>query len=182
MFLTFHDFYEKSYEKTYWFYVLISNLLLLHVSWQIFWPEISYQQNGGCLKIWSNYYLFAQLWATFAKKVMKRPTFFFQYFQTSTFPLCVHKISWQASYKKNYAVCFNMWTKTCLLHKLWTIFLTKIMENPTMCGTCFWSLFQVLDCHAVLSWSHICNKNGSHFNFAKKLLFISNSIFFTPCL
>ena len=25
--------HEKSYEKTYWFYVLISNLLLLHLSW-----------------------------------------------------------------------------------------------------------------------------------------------------
>ena len=57
-----------------------------------------------------------------------------------------------------------------------------IMKNPTICGTCFWSLFQVLHCHAVLSWPHICNKNGSCFNFAKKLLFISNSIFFTRCL
>ena len=129
----------------------------------------------------SIYYLFTQLWAMFTKKVMKRPTFFFQYFQTSTFPLCVHKISWPASYKKEYAVCFNMSTKTCLLHQLWTIFLTKIMKNPNICVTCFWSLFQVLHCHAVLSRPHICNKNGRCFNFANKLLFISKDVFFTRC-
>ena len=116
------------------------------------------------------------------KKLWKDLRFFFQYFQTSTFPLCVDKISWPANYKKKYAVCFNMSTKTCLLPQLWTIFLTKIMKNPTICVTCFWSLFQVLHCHAVLLWPHICNKNGSCFNFANKFLFISNSIFFTRCL
>ena len=36
MFLTFHDFYEKTYQKTYWFSDLFSNLLLLYVGWQNF--------------------------------------------------------------------------------------------------------------------------------------------------
>ena len=182
MFFTFHHFYEKTYEKTYWFYDLFWNFLSLYVGWKKFFNWNFLPKNGGSLKMLSVYYLFLQLWATFAKKVMKRPTFFFQYFQTSTFPLSVHKISWPASYKKKYAVCFNMWTKTCLLHQLWTIFSTKIMKNRNICVTCFWSLFQVLHCHAVLLWPHICNKNGSCFNFAKKLLFNSNSIFFTRCL
>ena len=129
----------------------------------------------------SIYYLFTQLWAMFTKKVMKRPTFFFQYFQTSTFPLYVRKISWPASHTKKYLVCFNMWTKACLFHQLWTIFSTKSIKNPTICVTCFSSLFQVLHCHAVLLWPHICNKNDSCFNFANKLLFISKDVFFTRC-
>ena len=127
MFFTFHHFYEKTYEKTYWFFDLFWNFLSLYVGWQKFFNWNFLPKNGGSLKMLSIYYLFLQLWATFAKKVMKRPTFFFQYFQTSTFPLSVHKISWPASYKKKYAVCFNMWTKTCLLQQLWTIFSTKIM-------------------------------------------------------
>ena len=128
------------------------------------------------------FYWVPQLWASFSNKLMKRPILFFQYFKTSTFPLCVHKISWPSSYKKIYLVCFNMWIKTCSFHQLWTIFSTIIMKNSTICVTCFSSLFQILHCDAVLLCSHICNKNGSCFSFANKMLFISNGIFFTHCL
>ena len=36
MFFAFHHFYEKTYEKTYWFYDLFSNFLWLYVRWQNF--------------------------------------------------------------------------------------------------------------------------------------------------
>ena len=34
MFFTFHHFYEKTYEKTYWFYDLFSKFLCLYIGWQ----------------------------------------------------------------------------------------------------------------------------------------------------
>ena len=126
------------------------------------------------------YYSFRQLWATFATKLMKRPTTFFNILKL---PLYIHmftKFHDQQICLKN-AVCFNMWTKSCLFLQLWTIFSTKIMRKSTIFVTYFWSLFQFLHCHAVLLWPRFYNKNDSCFNIANKLLFIPKGIFFTLC-
>ena len=129
----------------------------------------------------TTFYLFPQLWATFATKLMKRPIVFFKYFETSTSFLHVYKMSGSANLKKKKAVYFNMWRKPCLFQQLWTVFSTKAMKNRTYFLTYFSSLIQFVLCHAVLSWTHFYNRNGGCFNIANKLLFISNGIFFTFC-
>ena len=161
-----------SYFQTSYHYMLADKILS---------SENIFQKNGDSFKMLTIFYSIPQLWATFAKKVMKRPIIFFQYFETSTSSLCVHKISWSGSDVKSYAICLNMSIKSCLFHQLWTIFSTKIMKNPTICVTYFWSLFQVLHCQAVLLWLLFYSKNDSCFNIANKLLLIAKSIFFTPC-
>ena len=83
MFLTFHDFYEKTYEKTYWFYDLISNLLLLYVDWQNFFAWnfllkkwrlfenvinllfISVTLSNVCEKSYQKTYLFFSIFSNF---------------------------------------------------------------------------------------------------------------------
>ena len=161
-----------SYFQTSYHYMLADKILS---------SENIFQKNGDSFKMLTIFYSIPQLWATFAKKVMKRPIIFFQYFETSTSSLCVHKISRSGSDVKIYAICLNMSIKSRLFHQLWTIFSTKIMKNPAICVTYFWSLFQVLHCHTLLSWLHFYNKSDTCFNFANKLFFISNGIFFTLC-
>ena len=114
-------------------------------------------------------------------KTCEKTYHFFKYFETSTSFLHVYKISWSANLKTKNALCFNMWTKPCSFQQLWTIFSTKIMKNPTIFVTYFWSLFQFVHCHALLLWPHFYNKNDGRFNVVNKLLFISKGIFCTIC-
>ena len=127
------------------------------------------------------YYSFPQLWAIFATKLMKRPTFFFTYFESTTSVLHLCKIWWWKSFLKKNETCFNMLIKAFLFQELWTIFWTNIMENSSTLVTHCSSSFLFLHYHAVLWRPHFHNKNDRGFNVAKKLLFISKSIFFTPC-
>ena len=101
---------------------------------------------------------------------MKKPVFFFLYiyFQTFTLFLLVHKISLLQNFKKRNAFCFNMSTKSSLLQQLWTIFWTK---NPTIFVMYFWTLFQFLQCHAVLLSARFYNKNDSRLKIANNLVF-----------
>ena len=126
-------------------------------------------------------YLFLQLWATFATKLMKRPPVFFNYFKTSTSFLHVYKISWSANKKKKMLsvaicelnlVCFIPATLNSIFHKNY--------EKPYNFCNVFLKLHSVL-CHAVLSLPHFYNKNDGRFSIANKLLFISKGIFFTLC-
>ena len=130
-------------------------------------------------------YSFLQLWATFAAKLMKRPTFFFFFFfnilKLSLYFYMFTKLHDHKILLKN-AVRFNMWTKSCLFQQLWTIFSTKIMKYHTIFVTYFWSLFQFLHCDAVLLWPHFYSKNDSCFNVANKMLFISKGMLLTPFL
>ena len=82
IFFTFHRFCEKVYEKTYQFYSLFSNVLLLCARSQNFliW-NIFFFSNGGCSKMLTIYFSFPQLSATFAIKLQKRPTIFYTYFK-----------------------------------------------------------------------------------------------------
>ena len=104
---------------------------------------------------------------------------FYSYFQTPTLVLHVHKISGSVTYKRK-AICFNMWTKSCLFHQLWTIFSTKIMKNPSIFVTYFWNSFQFVLSRPVLLWPLFYNKNDSCFDVANKMLLILKRILFTP--
>ena len=127
------------------------------------------------------YFSFAQLWATFPTKLMKRPTFFFTYFQSITSVLHLYKIRRSKSFKKKNDGGFNMSIKALLFQQLWTIFSTNIMKNPSTLVTYCSSSFPFLHYHAVLWRPHFYNKNDKGFNVANKLLLISNRIFFTSC-
>ena len=61
---------------------------------------------------------------------MKKRTIFFLYFETSNLFLHVYKILWSSNLKNRNAISFNMWTKSCLLQQVWTIFSAKIMKRP----------------------------------------------------
>ena len=127
------------------------------------------------------FYSFLQLWATFAAKLMKSPTMFFTYIQSSTLFLHVYKISWSPIYVKKNAAYFNMLTRACLFQQLWTIFWTKIVKNPSIFVTYIFTLFQFLHAHIILLRSRFYNKNDRGFNVANKLLLISKSVFIAPC-
>ena len=117
------------------------------------------------------YYSFAQLWATFATKLMKRSTIFLYILKLR---LCVYKFTKfhdQQNWKKK---------KKKMRPALWTIFSTEMVKNPSIFVTYFSSSFHFLHCHAGLLWLHFY-KNYSCFNDANKMLLISKSIFFTPC-
>ena len=127
------------------------------------------------------FYSFLQLWATFAAKLMKSPTIFFTYIQSSTLFLHVCKISWSPIYVKKNAAYFNMLTKACLFQQLWTIFWTKIVKNPSIFVAYIFTSFQFLHAHIILLRSRFYNKNDRGFNDANKLLLISKSVFIAPC-
>ena len=110
------------------------------------------------------FYSFLQLWATFAAKLMKSPTMFFTYIQSSTLFLHVYKISWSPIYVKKNAAYFNMLTRACLFQQLWTIFWTKIVKNPSIFVTYIFTLFQFLHAHIILLRSRFYNKNDRGFN------------------
>ena len=176
IFFAFHHFCEKTYEKTYQFYDLFSNFLSLCARSQNFVVWIFFS------KIWRPFqkmltilFISATL-SNICDKTYERTYEFFKYFQTVASFLCLQNFL-SANLKTKNTVCFNMWTKPCLLfQQLWTIFFTKIMKNPTIFVTYFWSFFQFVHCHAVLLWPHFYNKNDGHFNVANKLLLISKGI------
>ena len=132
------------------------------------------KKNSGCFKMLTIYYSFAQLWATFATKLMKRSTIFLYILKLR---LCVYKFTkfhdQQNSKKKKKK-------KKKMRPALWTIFSTEMVKNPSIFVTYFSSSFHFLHCHAGLLWLHFY-KNYSCFNDANKMLLISKSIFFTPC-
>ena len=84
-------------------------------------------------------------------------------------------------FEKKNETCFNMLIKALLFQELWTIFWTNIMKNSSTLVMYCSSSFPFLHYHAVLWRPHFHNKNDRGFNVANKLLFISKSIFFTPC-
>ena len=180
-FFAFPFFCEKTYEKTYNFYDLFSNIL----SWFtlsekfVLWKFVK-KKNGGSLKMFTIYYSFSQIWATFATKVTKRPIFFFTYFQSTTSVLHLHKIWWSKSFFEKKETALNMSIKALLFQQLWTIFWTN-MKNPSTLVTYSSSFFPSLHYHAILWRLQVYNTNDRGFNVANKLLLISNSIFFTPC-
>ena len=81
IFFTFHRFCEKVYEKTYQFYSLFSNVLLLLCTFTKFsnLKHFFFFSNGDCSKMLTIYFSFPQLSATFAIKLKKRPTIFYTY-------------------------------------------------------------------------------------------------------
>ena len=96
-----------------------------------------FTKNGGSFKMLTIYYSFRQLWAIFVTKLMKRSTIFFNILKLPLYFYMFTKFHDQQIKKKKKAVCFNMWTKSCLLQQLWTIFSTKIMKNSTIFVTYF---------------------------------------------
>ena len=99
--------------------------------------ENFYWKNDGSFKMLTIYYSFRQLWAIFVTKLMKRCTIFFNILKLPLYFYMFTKFHDQQIKKKKKAVCFNMWTKSCLLQQLWTIFSTKIMKNSTIFVTYF---------------------------------------------
>ena len=65
-----------AYFQTFYYYVHVHKVLS---------SEKNFLKNGGFFKMLTILYSYAQLWATFATKFMKRPTIFFLYFETFHF-------------------------------------------------------------------------------------------------
>ena len=94
---TFHQFCEKTYEKTYQFYDLFSNFPSLCARSQNFviWKFL--------LKKWwlfqnvNNLLFISATLSNICDKTYEKIYHFFQYFETSTLFLHVHKISWSAN-------------------------------------------------------------------------------------
>ena len=124
-------------------------------------------------------YLFLQLWATFATKLMKRPTIFFKYFETSTSFLHVYKITWLANKKKSFM--FQYVNKTLFIPATLNYVFYKNYEKSYSFCNIFLKFDSICTLSRILSWPHFCNKNDGRFNIANKLLFISKGIFFTLC-
>lgn len=150
MFLSFHDFYEKTYEKNYSFYVLISNLLLLYVRWQFFRLKFPTRKIAALWKCYQIIIYFHNFEQPLRKKLWKDLPFFFNIFKLPIFHYMFTKFHDQQVTKKNYAVYFNMWTKACLLHQIWTIFLINY-EKPYN----LWNLFLKFVSSVTLSRSFI---------------------------
>ena len=130
IFFKFDNFYEKTYDKTFQFYDLFSNFLSLCARSENF-------------VVW--------------KSLLKKSRLFqnvnnLLFISTTLTNIC------NKTYEKTYhcSICdmFNIWTKSCLFHQLWTIFSTKIMKNPSIFVPYFSSLFQFSHCHPVLLWPH----------------------------
>ena len=80
---TLNNFCAKNYEKTYRFYdIFQSSCYLLNVHKILLWKFLE-KKNGDSLKMLTSSYKFQQLWTTFARKLMKRPTIFMTYFHSS---------------------------------------------------------------------------------------------------
>ena len=94
---TFHQFCEKTYEKTYQFYDLFSNFPSLcarsqnFVIWKFLLKKWRLFQNVNNLL-----FILATL-SNICDKTYEKIYHFFQYFETSTLFLHVHKISWSAN-------------------------------------------------------------------------------------
>ena len=139
MFLTFHDFYEKTYEKTYWFYDLISNLLLLYVDWQNFFAWnfllkkwrlfenvinllfISVTLSNVCEKSYQKTYLFFSIFSNFhfsfmcsqnfmTSKLQRKVCRLFQYVNKNLFIAPNLNNILDKNYEKPYNLC-NLFLK-----------------------------------------------------------------------
>ena len=182
MFFAFHHFYEKTYEKTYWFYDLFSKFLWLYIGSQNFFAWNFLIKKWRLFENVINFLFISATLSNVCEKSYEKTYLFFSIFSNFHFSfMCLQNFMTRKLQKK---VCrlFQYVNKNLFIAPTLNNIFTKIMKNPTISVTYFWSLFQVLHCHAGLLWPHICNKNGSCFNFANKFLFISNSIFFTSCL
>ena len=140
-----------------------------------------YKKDGGRFKMFTIHNSFPQLWATFALKFMKRPIFFFTYFESTTSVLHLYKIWWSKSFFKKNDTGVNMSIKALLFQQLWTIVWTNIVKNPSTLVTYCSSSFPSLHYHAILWRPHFYNTNDRGFNVANKLLLISKTIFFISC-
>ena len=134
MFFTFHDFYEKSYEKTYWFYDLFSNFLWLYIGWQNFFAWnflikkwrlfenvinfllISATLSNVCEKSYEKTYLFFSIFSNFhfsfmclqnfmTSKLQKKVCRLFQYVNKNLFIAPTLNNILDKNYEKPYNLC-----------------------------------------------------------------------------
>ena len=134
MFFTFHHFYEKTYEKTYWFYDLFSNFLWLYVGWQNFlawnflikkWRlfqnvinfllisatlsnvcEKSYEKTYLFFSIFSNFHFSFMCWQNFmTSKLQKKVCRLFQYVNKNLFIAPTLNNILDKNYEKPYNLC-----------------------------------------------------------------------------
>ena len=86
MFFTFHHFYEKTYENTYWFYDLFSKFLWLYTGWQNFFrlkfPNKKMAALWKCYQFIINFRNFEQ---RLRKNLWKDLPFFFNIFKLPLF-------------------------------------------------------------------------------------------------
>ena len=127
------------------------------------------------------YYSFPQMLATFATKLMERPTIFFHIFW---------KFHFVFTFSQNFMITIFFKKKmapvsTCQQNLAYSRTFEKYFRQKSWKMLKFlWRIFQVrFNSYTVtqLLRPHFYNKNDRVFNVANKLLLISNNIFFTPC-
>ena len=93
--------YDKTYEKTYLFFIFQTSTLFLDVH-KISLLQNLKKRNAFSLNMWTNSSLFQQLWTIFWTNIMKNPTIFVTYFWILFQSLHCHAVLLSARfYNKN---------------------------------------------------------------------------------
>ena len=181
IFLSFNHFCEKIYEKTYQFYDWFSKFLswftrsqnlviskFLRKQWRLFQNVnnlllISANVSNICDKTYGKTY-------DFFSHILKVPLRFYIFTKFHDHHLFLKKMAPVSTCQQNLA--YSRTFEKYFRQKSW-----KMLKF-------LWRIFQVcFNSYTVtqLLRPHFYNKNDRVFNFANKLLLISNNIFFTPC-
>ena len=115
------------------------------------------------LKMLTNCYLFSHFCASFVTKLMKRPTIFMTYSQSSCQVTHADKVlSSQISCNRT-SHTLKMLTKYYSFSLLWISFLTKVMKRPIAFLTYFPSFCRIMHVHKIFSPKSFWKKAASCF-------------------